>query len=123
MKSLVTILCLLFATISVAQPQNLTNSKEIQITKLTDFKISVAVNSLEEIEQTFTINDLKDILKDVQEGESLSFEIICNGNPMLNGKKSTLSYKVNGNTNELKNFLKAIKKIRKGAIKYYKNKQ
>lgn len=124
MKTTFTILCLLFATISFAQPQQSSHySKKIVVTKVTDFKISVSVNSLEDVESKFAINDLKVILNDLQDNENVSFELVCNGDYMSNGDKSTLSYTVNGQTSELKNFLKAVKKIRKGAINYYKNKQ
>lgn len=123
MKSAVTMLFLLLATISFAQPQNVNASEALQITKVTDFKISVTVDSAEDLESTFKMKDVKDVLNEVSEDETVSFEIICNGNQMSNGKKSSVSYKVKGNTNDLKGFLKTIKKIRKGAINYYKNKQ
>jgi hypothetical protein len=69
------------------------------------------------------MKDFKNVLNDVSEDENVSFEIICNGNQMSNGKKSRVSYKVKGNSNDLKGFLKTVKKVRKGAINYYKNKQ
>ncbi|WCO02123.1 hypothetical protein [Psychroserpens ponticola] len=122
MKSVITILFLLLATISFAQPQNFNDSEPLQITKFSDFKISMTVDSASDIESTFKLKDIKDVLNDVSEDENISFEIICNGNQISKGEKSKVSYKVKGNTNNLKPFLKTIKKIRKGAINYYKNK-
>ena len=122
MKSVITMLFLLLATISVAQSHNFNTSEALQVTKVSDFKISVTVDSAEDLETTFKMKDVQDVLNEVSEDESLSFEIICNGNQMSNGEKNKLSYKVKGNSNDLKGFLKTIKKVRKGAINYYKNK-
>lgn len=122
MKTAFTILFLFLATISVAQSQNSHHSKKIQVTKVTDFKISVVVNSLNEIKRTFTMNDLKDILNDLPENENVSFEMICNGKEMSDNKKSSVSYKVMGNVDDRRGFLKTIEKVRHGAINYYKNK-
>ena len=41
---------------------------------------------------------------------------------MSNGKKSHISYTVEGNSNEPEAFLKSIEKIRTSAINYYNNK-
>ncbi|WP_435412250.1 hypothetical protein [Psychroserpens mesophilus] len=122
MKTAFTILFLFLATISVAQSQNSHHSKKIQVTKVTDFKISVVVNSLNEIKRTFTMNDIKDILNDLPENENVSFEMICNGKEMSDNKKSSVSYKVMGNVDDRRGFLKTIEKVRQGAINYYKSK-
>ncbi|WP_040248144.1 hypothetical protein [Psychroserpens mesophilus] len=122
MKTAFTILFLFLATISVAQSQNSDHSKKIQVTKVTDFKISVVVNSLNEIKRTFTMNDIKDILNDLPENENVSFEMICNGKEMSDNKKSSVSYKVMGNVDDRRGFLKTIEKVRQGAINYYKSK-
>lgn len=122
MKTAFTILFLFLATISVAQSQNSQHSKKILVTKVTDFKISVVVNSLNEIKRTFTMNDIKDILNDLPENENVSFEMICNGKEMSDNKKSSVSYKVMGNVDDRRGFLKTIEKVRQGAINYYKSK-
>lgn len=122
MKAAITMAFLLLVTISLGQTQNFKDSESLQVTKVSDFKISVTVDSAEDLETTFKMNDVKDVLNEVSEDESLSFEIICNGHEMSNGEKSKVSYKVKGNSNDLKGFLKTVKKVRKGAINYYKNK-
>jgi hypothetical protein len=108
---------------SFAKPQNSNNSQPIQVTKVTDIKILVTVDSLEDLESTFKIKDIKKALNQVDDHENVSFEIVCKGEPISNGKNTTLSYRVNGNTENAKGFLKSIKTIRIAAIKYYKNKQ
>ena len=123
MKNVFTILTLLLTTISFGQSEDI----EFEITennlKVSDLSVSVTVDSAEEVESTFKVNDIKELLKESVDVENISFEIICNGDMMSNGKKSTLTYKVNGNSDDTKSFLKSIKKMRKAAIKYYKNKQ
>ena len=123
MKSVVTILFLFFATFSFAQLKNFNTSKSLEVTKASDFKISVSVDSAEDIESTFQLKDIKEILNEVIEGESISFEIICNSRETSNSDKSKVSYRVKGNSDDLKGFLKTIRKIRKGAINYYNNRQ
>jgi len=113
MKTLFTILGLLIATSSFAQSTN----------KVTDFKILVTVDSAEEIESTFKVNDFEEVLSEVDDNEDVTFEIVCNGDTTASGKKTTLSYRVAGNTNDVHGFLKSVKKVRKAAIKYYKNKE
>ena len=123
MKLVFTILSLLLTIISFSQSDDI----EFEITennlKVSDLSVSVTVDSAEEVESTFKVNDIKELLKESVDVENISFEIICNGDMMSNGKKSTLTYKVNGNSDDTKSFLKSIKKMRKAAIKYYKNKQ
>nr|WP_321245791.1 hypothetical protein [uncultured Psychroserpens sp.] len=123
MKTVFTILGLLIATVSFSQTKNLEAQVITQDTKITDLSVSVTVDSAEEVESTFKMKDIKKILSEMEDNGEISFEIICNGDEMSNGTKSTLSYRVNGNANDMKGFLKSIKKIRKAAIKYYDNKE
>ena len=123
MKTVFTILGLLIATVSFGQTKNLEAQVITQDTKITDLSVSVTVDSAEEVESTFNMKDIKKILSEIEDNGEISFEIICNGDEMSNGTKSTLSYRVNGNANDMKGFLKSIKKIRKAAIKYYDNKE
>lgn len=123
MKLVFTIFTLLLTTFSFSQSEDI----ELEITehnlKVSDLNVSVTVDSAEEVESTFKVNDIKELLKETTDLENMTFEIICNGDQMSNGKKSTLSYKVHGNSDDVNGFLKSIKKMRKAAIKYYKNKQ
>ena len=123
MKSALTILFLLLATLSFGQTENFNDSEILQVTKVTDFKILVTVDSAEDIKSTFKLKDFKDAFSELSPDENVSFEIICKGAQMTNGEHSKVSYKVKGNADDLKGFFKTIKKIRKAAINYYKNKQ
>ena len=122
MKNLVTILVLLISTYSIGQDNSINGDVSIEDIKIQGLSVSVDVDSAEEIESTFKIKDIKEILNSVSENEEISFEIVCNGEEMSNGKKSHVSYKVDGNSNDINSFLKRVKKIRKAAIKYYKAK-
>jgi hypothetical protein len=91
--------------------------------KIRNVEVSVTVDSAEDIQTTFDVKDFNELIDLSEPNEPLSFEMICNGDMMSNGKHSRLSYRVKGNTNDSKGFLKSVKKIRKAAINYYKNKQ
>jgi hypothetical protein len=123
MKTVFTIIGLLIATVSFGQTNNFNGKINSDEVKISDLNISVTVDSAEEVESTFNMKDIKELLDETEADEAITFEIICNGNIMSNGKKSTLSYKVTGTKEEARNFLKSVKKIRKAAIKYYKNKE
>ena len=119
MKTVFTILGLFIATVGFSQSNldgNVTSHLDIS-----DLSISVTVDSAEDVESTFKMKDIKELLTQNVDVKNVTFEIICNGEYMSNGEKSTLSYKVNGNSKDSKSFLKAIKKMRKAAINYYKN--
>lgn len=123
MKTVVAILGLLITTISFAQPKNLEVNATLDTVKVSNLKVSITVDSAEEVESTFNKKDFDKILNEVADNSDISFEIICNGDVMSNGQKSTLSYRIDGNTKDVKSFLKRMNKIKKAAIKYYKNKQ
>ena len=118
-KNVFTILGLLLVTLSFSQSKNLKGiikNDEVQINNLS---ISVTVDSAEEVESIFNMNDVREILETLVDNQEVSFEIICNGNLMTNGEKSTLSCKVNGKSDNIDLFLKSVKKMRQAAINYY----
>ena len=120
MKILIKLLVILTLSLTSTQAQNLTakiNTSEVKIEN-----IKIEVDSAEEIESTFTIDDFESLLNEADEGEELSFKIKCNGEKMSNGVKSSMSYEIKGNTSDKKIFLESIKKLREAAIKYYKSK-
>jgi len=125
MKNLITLITLFMTTAYFAQSKDLNGkvNQDIEVVKIENVSISVEVDSVEEIESTFTIKDFKELLNLTEEGEELSFKIKCNGKKMSNGVKSSMSYEIKGNTNDKKTFLKNIEKLRKAAIKYYKSKE
>ena len=123
MKNLITVLALCFATSIFAQSQNLKGEVKVTDVKIENVKIEVEVDSVEEIESSFTIEDFKQLLDETSEGEDLTFKIKCNGKKMSNGLKSSMSYEVKGNTSDKETFLENVAKLRKAAIKYYQSKK
>ncbi len=127
-KNLIICLALLISTVGFSQSHSIKKDINGEATyineeiKLKNVAIEVTVDSEEEIKSTFTTKGLKELLDETEDGEEISFKIICNGEKMSNGLKSHMSYTVKGNTDNKEDFLKRIKKIRKAAIKYYKNK-
>jgi hypothetical protein len=126
-KNVIICLALLILSFGFSQSHSMKNDINAEATyineeiKLKNVSIEVTVDSAEEIKSTFTTKGIKELLDDTDEGEDISFKIICNGVKMSNGSKSHASYEVKGNTDNKKQFLKSIKKIRKAAIKYYHN--
>ncbi|SHH00388.1 hypothetical protein [Winogradskyella jejuensis] len=123
MKNLITLITLFMATAIFAQSKDLNGKVKLDDVKIENVSISVEVDSAEDIESTFSIKDFEELLDITEKGEELSFKIKCNGKTMSNGVKSSMSYEIKGNTNDKKEFLKNIKKLRKAAIKYYKSKE
>lgn len=126
-KNLIICLALLISTFGFSQSHSIKKDINANATyvneeiKLKNVNIEVTVDSAEEIKSTFSTKGIKELLDETDEGEDISFKIICNRVKMSNGSKSHVSYEVKGNTDNKKEFLKRIKKIRKSAIKYYKN--
>jgi len=121
MKNLITVLCI--TALTFVQAQNVKGEVKVSDVEIENVKIEVEVDSIEEIESTFTVDDFKQLLDDTEEGEDLTFKIKCNGEVMSNGLKSSMSYEVKGNTSNKQAFLDNVKKLRKAAIKYYKLKE
>ena len=112
MKTVITFLGLLIATVTCGQAQNLEANVTTENTKITNVSVSVTVDSAKEVESTFKMKDIKKILNEVEGGEELSFEITCNGDNISEGVSRKVSYRVTGNSNDKKRFLESIKKIR-----------
>ncbi len=119
------VVALLMITFSFGQTQSLqgkttTSSSEI---KMENLQIEVVVDSAEEVKSTFTTKTIEELIGETAQGDEFSFKIICKGEKMSNGVKSQVSYKVKGNTEDKKEFLESVKKIRAAAIKYYESKE
>ncbi|GAA4799620.1 hypothetical protein [Litoribaculum gwangyangense] len=123
MKNVFTILGLLIATVSFGQSAKSTEDMSVSDIKINSLKISVEVDSAEDLESSFLVEDIEKLLDNMNEDEPVEFEIKCNGAQMSNGVKSSLSYKFKGNSKDKKNFLQRVIKIKKSAINYYKNKK
>ena len=105
--------------------QSLTTNRVVvkEVTKVENMSIAITVDSAEDLESTFQVEDIKEIVGDLSEDETISFKIICNGKKMSNGVKSHISYKIDGNSDDTEGFLKSVEKIRTAAINYYNNKK
>jgi hypothetical protein len=123
MKTVFTALGLFIATVSFSQAQNLEGKATTEGTKITNLSVSVTVDSAEEVEATFNMKDIKNILNEVEGDEEISFEITCKGEKMSEDVTRKVSYRVTGNSKDKKSFLKSIKRIRKAAINYYNKKE
>jgi len=119
MKNVITLLLLFSISLVSAQ---VTTESEISKTnvKFENLNIAVTVNSEDDIKSTFNTKDIKAIVTDVDANEALSFTITCENK--AEKSNSYLTYKVKGNTSDVDGFIKSIKKIRKSAVKYYRNK-
>lgn len=122
MKNLITCLVVLVTTLGFSQSKSINGVVTEHTTKIENIALIVTVDSAEEIESTFKLDSIKEILESSNDNETISFKIICNGDEMSNGKKSRMSYAIEGNSNDTESFLKSVEKIRASAIKYYKNK-
>ncbi|TBN02348.1 hypothetical protein EYD45_11590 [Hyunsoonleella flava] len=119
MKNLVTMLFLI-CVCSISAQTKMDEEVSKTIVKFENLDISVTVNSLDDIKSTLDVNDIKAILADVDDNESLSFAMTCKDE--TEGSNGYVTYKVKGDTDDIDSFIKSVKVIKKSAIKYYKNK-
>ncbi|WP_438963555.1 hypothetical protein [Winogradskyella sp.] len=126
MKKLILPLLLLIGSLGFSQTKSVEEIeiiKKIEETKVESVDVVVTVDNIEELESTFTIDDVKEVF-DLSEGkESVSFKLVCNGEVMSSGKKSKMTYIVEGTSDDKETFVQRVEKIRNAAIKYYKNKE
>ncbi|MHA7842671.1 MAG: hypothetical protein ACX93I_05080 [Winogradskyella sp.] len=112
---------LTIATAALSQNQLNGKTSNLSQTKISNLEVVVTVDSAKDIENTFKVEDIKEILNEADPNEAISFSLVCNGTMMSNGKKSTMTYKIEGNTGEPEEFLTLVSRLRKSAIKYYNN--
>lgn len=122
MKNLITSLALLVTVLGFSQSKSINGIVDTQQPKLDDVSVSVTVDSAEDIESTFQVADIRELLDATGNNETIKFELVCNGRTMSNGEKAHVSYKVEGNSDQPEAFLKSVEKIRTSAINYYNNK-
>lgn len=120
-KKLVLCIALTVASIGFSQSQIEGSVSNLSQNKITNLEMVVTVDSAKDIENTFKVEDIKKILKETKENEVITFSLICNGSMMSNEKKSTITYKIKGNSSEPEEFLTLVTKLRKSAIEYYEN--
>jgi hypothetical protein len=122
MKNLITSLALLITLTGFSQSKIANGMVIKETTRVENVSVEVTVDSAQEIESSFKIWDIKNILDASNDNETLSFKITCNDDKMSSGVKSKVSYKIEGSSNEFETFLIGVKKIRTAAINYYNNK-
>ncbi len=126
MKHVITILALLLATLSFAQNDNLNGKISVekeQTIAIRDLKLSVTVDSVEDIERTFSVEDIKEIVEMADDNENITFEISLEDKSVKAGVIKSVSYKVKGNTNEKDGFLESVKRIRNASLNFYTDKE
>ena len=124
MKNRVIIGLLLLCSITGFSQSLTTNGVVVkEVTKVENMSIAITVDSAEDLESTFKVENIKEILEDLGEDETISFKVTCNGKKMSNGVKSHISYKIDGNSDDTEGFLKSVEKIRTAALNYYNNKK
>ena len=121
MKHLIKLSLILLPIMSFSQNENKETSQFIKQVKFESFNVTVTINSAKELEDTFKIEDIIEIINSSDENQDLSFEIICNSDALLNNQKSYISYKIEGKSDKKETFLKQVEKIRSAAISYYKS--
>ena len=121
MKIRITILAIMITAIGFGQVQNRIESADDVNVKVEIKSLTVTVDSEKDI-QSLKLKDIEDVFKLSDDNTPISLKIICNENESINGVESKMSIEVDGNTNDLKKFIKRVKKIKRVAINYYKEK-
>ncbi|WP_179344171.1 hypothetical protein [Winogradskyella ursingii] len=124
MKYVIVILAVLISTTSFGQSKKINgNVTKDKVVKVENVKIEVSVDSADDLESNFKIEDLRELFKHSSENEAISIKIICNGKKRDDGIESHVSYKVDGNSNDIEGLIKSVEVIRKAAVKYYNDKK
>ncbi|MGV6830769.1 MAG: hypothetical protein ACWA5P_04280 [bacterium] len=119
MKNLIIYLLMIAAQFAVSQNLEGSAYEQDTETQLKDFKMSVVVDSEADLNKTFTMNDLDQLINRVSEDQSVSFELTCK--TTANKASKSISYKIEGNASDIESFREGVVKIRKAAVKYFKN--
>ena len=122
MKTVIKLLVCLMTTVGLAQSTDLQEDDQERDVKINEISVSISVDSADEVISTFDIKDIKELIGEVEPNKALNFEIICNNINANSGSPSALTYRIQGNSDDQKEFLKRVKELRKAAIKYYNNK-
>jgi hypothetical protein len=123
MKNVITSLALLVTLAGFSQLKSTNTIITEETVKVNSVSVAITVDSAEDIESSFKVADIKDVLDLSDDNEIVSFKLTCNGEKMANGVKSQVSYQIEGNSDDKKSLLLSIEKIRIAAINYYKSKK
>ena len=118
MKIIITTLAIFISAFAVSQ----NNDSKIEISKknytLEDVNLSITVNNKEDLE-AIDIDKFETFFEDLGENEPISLEFICKDEAINLEEKSDFKIKVTGNSNDKKDFIKRLRKIKKTALNYY----
>ena len=112
MKKLVIILGVLASLAITAQ-----ESTKIEKFKIESFAVNVTVDSLEDLNSTFNLNDFDELLDKVSPDQTISFKLTCNN--QSKNEQNHISYSFDGNSNKPDEFREQIAKIRNSALNFY----
>jgi len=116
MKNRITLVFLFWTTFFFAQ----NNSEENEMI-FENLKLEMTLNSYNDIKE-INLTEIKSIFKQSKTNQPIEFQAHCKNikNKKINAI-TDLSFKVNGNSNDLKSFMTKIKAIKKSIKKYYNN--
>ncbi|NNK83388.1 MAG: hypothetical protein HKO92_09720 [Flavobacteriaceae bacterium] len=113
MKTISTVLAIFISAFVFGQTDSDKNYK------LEDVKISIEVNSIEDID-SIDFNKIETFLEDLGENEPISFAIVCRNESNTEKEKNELKLSLSGNSNNKEAFIKRLSKMKNVAIKFYK---
>lgn len=122
MKYVCTMLSLLFVSLTFGQSEKGTQKTTRQHLEISDIDVSVTVDSIEDIESTFELESIKELLEVSIDIETIAFQIVCNDTKSNLGTQRQLSYKVEGKYEDINTLIERVKKMKQAAINFYKNK-
>lgn len=123
MRHLITILILLVASTGFSQTNLDEEEMSSEVSHKESFSVTLDVDSAEELESKFNTIDIKEILSLFDEFQQFTFEIICNEENSSSKLKEKRSYKLDGNSSNINDWLPRIEKMKNLTIQFYKNKQ
>lgn len=114
MKNVFICLALLISTVGFSQSK--IEKKQIKVDTIS---IEVTVDSVDELESTFTEADLTELFKMLDDNEALSFTLRCSFSEIKDNLKGSMTYSIVGTSNEKEKFIANIKKMKSTALKFY----
>jgi len=116
MRNTITLLLLFCSTLFFSQNNNKENEQVFE-----NLKLEITIDSYDDVKH-INLSDIKHVFKQSKTNQPIEFKVHCNNITNINAKVITdLSFKVNGNSNEIDSFMKKIKTIKKSIKKYYNN--
>lgn len=121
MKHLLFIAVLLSSSLLFAQSELKSDIAADENYQLKDMGITVTVDSEKEIEQSIKYDDIRSFAKLAERNQDIVLKLDCYNRSTSKNIKTHVSYKVEGNTNDIEGFIALVEKVKKSASNYYKN--